>query len=356
LAAPGCGTKTFVVFGWFRRHRACVVLNGRVVMTLAVLAIIGGFALLVWSADRFVEGAAATAQHAGMPSLLIGMVIVGFGTSAPEMVVSAMAALDAKPDIALGNALGSNIVNTGLILGITAMVAPIAVHSKIVRRELPLLLMIGVLAGALLWDNTLSRLESTLLLAAFFGLIGWSIYAAMGSREDVLGTEIEQELSAHSMSLGRALFWLAAGLVLLIVSSRILVWGAVDIAQALGVSDLVIGLTIIALGTSLPELAASVIAARKGEHDIAIGNVVGSNMFNLLAVIGISGVIAPMQSITPAVLSRDWLTMMAMTIALFVMAYGFRGEGRINRIEGVLLLMSYVAYNAYLLITLTSAG
>lgn len=325
-------------------------------MALAVLAIISGFALLVWSADRFVEGAAATAQHAGMPSLLIGMVVVGFGTSAPEMVVSAMAALDGKPDIALGNALGSNIANNGLILGITALIAPIVVHSKIVRRELPLLLTIGVLAGVLLWDNALTRIESLLLLAGFFGLIGWSIFAALGSRDDVLATEMEQELAARSMPLGRALFWLAAGLILLIVSSRILVWGAVDIAQALGVSDLVIGLTIIALGTSLPELAASVIAARKGEHDIAIGNVVGSNMFNLLAVIGIAGVIAPMQSVAAEVLSRDWPTMMAMTVALFVMAYGFRGAGRINRVEGLLLLTSYLAYNAYLIISLTRAA
>ena len=324
-------------------------------MMLAVLAIIGGFALLVWSADRFVEGAAATARHAGMPSLLIGMVIVGFGTSAPEMVVSAMAALDGKPDIALGNGLGSNIVNTGLILGITALIAPITVHSKIVRRELPLLLMIGALAGVLLWDNALTRFESLLLLTGFFGLIGWTIFAALGSSDDVLATEMELELTARAMPLGRALFWLAAGLVLLIVSSRILVWGAVDIAQALGVSDLVIGLTIIALGTSLPELAASVIAARKGEHDIAIGNVVGSNMFNLLAVIGIAGVIAPMQSIAAEVLSRDWPTMMAMTIALFVTAYGFRGQGRINRVEGLLLLASYVAYNAYLVTSLTAA-
>ena len=324
-------------------------------MMLAVLAIIGGFALLVWSADRFVEGAAATARHAGMPSLLIGMVIVGFGTSAPEMVVSAMAALDGKPDIALGNGLGSNIVNTGLILGITALIAPITVHSKIVRRELPLLLMIGALAGVLLWDNALTRFESLLLLTGFFGLIGWTIFAALGSSDDVLAAEMELELTARAMPLGRALFWLAAGLVLLIVSSRILVWGAVDIAQALGVSDLVIGLTIIALGTSLPELAASVIAARKGEHDIAIGNVVGSNMFNLLAVIGIAGVIAPMQSIAAEVLSRDWPTMMAMTIALFVTAYGFRGQGRINRVEGLLLLASYVAYNAYLVTSLTAA-
>jgi cation:H+ antiporter len=324
-------------------------------MTLAVIAILAGFGLLVWSADRFVEGAAATARHAGMPSLLIGMIIVGFGTSAPEMVVSAIAALQGNPDLALGNALGSNIVNTGLILGITALMAPIAVHSKIVRRELPLLLVIGLLAGALLRDDVLTRFESLLLLGGFFGLIGWTVFSALRNREDVLATEMDRQLATRAMPLRRAIFWLVAGLILLIVSSRILVWGAVTIAEALGVSDLVIGLTIVALGTSLPELAASVIAARKGEHDIAIGNVVGSNMFNLLAVVGIAGVIAPMQGISPEVLSRDWPTMMAMTAALLVMAYGFRDEGRINRAEGTLLLASYVAYNVYLVMTVTGS-
>jgi cation:H+ antiporter len=325
-------------------------------MLLAVLAILGGFALLVWSADRFIDGAAATAKYAGMPSLLIGMVIVGFGTSAPEMVVSAMAALDGKPELGLGNALGSNIVNTGLILGITALVAPIAVHSSIIRKELPLLLLISGLVGVLLWNNALSRIESLLLLAGFFGLIGWTIFAALRGRADALASEMDKEMDAYAMSLRTALFWLVAGIVLLIVSSRILVWGAVTVAHALGISDLVIGLTIVALGTSIPELAASVIAARKGEHDIALGNVVGSNMFNLLAVAGIAGVIAPMQSITPEVLTRDWPTMVAMTVALFIMAYGFRGKGRINRFEGVLLLSSFVAYNTYLVITVTRAA
>jgi len=324
-------------------------------MALAALAIFAGFALLIWSADRFVDGAAATALHAGMPSLLIGMVIVGFGTSAPEMVVSAIAALDGKPDLALGNALGSNITNTGLILGLTALIAPIAVHSKIVRRELPLLLLISLLAGALLWDHGLSRSESLLLLAGFFGLIGWTVFTALRNRSDVLAAEMDAEVTTHRMPLGRALFWLAAGLVLLIVSSRILVWGAVSIAQALGVSDLVIGLTIVALGTSLPELAASVIAARKGEHDIAIGNVVGSNMFNLLAVIGIAGTIAPMSAVDGEVLARDWPTMVGLTGALLVMAYGFRGEGRINRFEGSLLLVAYITYTGYLVATATSA-
>ncbi|MAT51970.1 MAG: calcium/sodium antiporter [Porticoccaceae bacterium] len=323
-------------------------------MTYALLAILGGCGLLLWSADRFVEGAAATAKHAGMPSLLIGMVIVGFGTSAPEMVVSAMAALDGNPDLALGNVLGSNIVNTGLILGVTALVAPIAVHSNIVRRELPLLLFIGIASGALFWNDALSRIEAIALLTGFFALVGWTIFTALRGRGDALEADTDKELIDHAMPLGRAIFWLAAGLVLLITSSRILVWGAVVIAQEIGVSDLIIGLTIVALGTSLPELAASVIAARKGEHDIAIGNVVGSNMFNLLAVVGIAGVIAPMPQLSPDVLARDWPVMMAMTVGLFVMAYGFRAQGRINRIEGTLLLAAYVTYSLWLVATVVA--
>lgn len=317
-------------------------------MLLAALAILVGFVVLVWSADRFVEGAAATAKHAGLPSLLIGMVIVGFGTSAPEMVVSAMAAADGNPGLALGNGLGSNIVNISLILGITALVVPITVHSKIIKKELPLLIVIGCLVGFFLWDNALTRVESILLLVGFFSLIGWSIYTALHGKGDVLETEMEQELIAHAMPLGRAIFWLIAGLLFLVGSSRLLVWGSVEIAHALGVSDLIIGLTIVALGTSLPELAASVVAARKGEHDIAIGNVVGSNMFNLLAVIGIAGTIEPMADLPTEVMTRDWPVMMALTVALLLVAYGFGKAGKINRIEGGLLLFAYVAYNAYL--------
>lgn len=320
-------------------------------MITASIAILLGFALLVWSADKFVDGAAASAGHLGMPPLLIGMVIVGFGTSAPEMVVSAMASIDGKPDLALGNALGSNIVNIGLILGITALIAPIAVHSNIIRKELPLLVLIGILAGILLWDGELTRVEAVVLLIGFFGLIGWSIYSALRGKGDALEAETESELKAHAMPLKKAVMWLLIGLVLLVVSSRILVWGAVSIAQSLGVSDLIIGLTIVALGTSLPELAASVAAARKGEHDIAIGNVVGSNMFNILAVIGIAGVISPISGIGIEVFARDWAVMMALTIALVVMCMGFRGPGRINRFEGLLLLIAIVAYNLFLFST-----
>ncbi|NWF35697.1 calcium/sodium antiporter [Mariprofundus sp. KV] len=323
-------------------------------MTLSIVAILVGFALLVWSADRFVEGAAVAARHLGMPPLMIGMVIVGFGTSAPEMVVSAMAAMDGSPNLALGNALGSNIVNTALILGITALIAPIAVNSDIVRRELPLLLLICGLLGMLLWDNELTAFEAIVLLGGFFLLLVWSIYSALRGQGDNLGNEIQELIKVESMPLGKSIFWLTAGLILLIVSSRILVWGAVTIAEAIGISDLVIGLTIVALGTSLPELAASVIAARKGEHDIAIGNIVGSNMFNILAVVGISGVIAPMPAIAPEVLLRDWSTMMALTVVLLMMAYGFRKDfGRINRLEGALLLLSFIVYTSYLVLSET---
>ncbi|MCW4148187.1 MULTISPECIES: calcium/sodium antiporter [Halomonadaceae] len=317
-------------------------------MILPILAIILGFVLLLWSADRFIDGASAVAGHIGLPSLVIGMVIVGFGTSAPEIVVSIMAALDGNPELALGNALGSNIYNVGLIIGVTALIVPIAVHSTIIRRELPLLLLFGAVAGAFFWNDQLGRLESVLLLMGFFGLMAWTTWAALRGKGDPLAVETEQELSSHAMTLGRAILWLLVGLALLLVSSRMLVWGAVSVASALGVSDLIIGLTIVALGTSLPELASSIAAVRKGEHDIAIGNVVGSCMFNLLAVVGIAGVIAPMEALSAEVMLRDWPVMMAMVVGLFIMGFGIRGKGRINRIEASLLLLGLVAYNGWL--------
>ena len=325
-------------------------------MFLYLAAIIAGFAILVWSADKFVEGAASTAKHLGMPSLLIGILIVGFGTSAPEMVVSAIAAMEGNPALALGNALGSNIVNIALILGVTAIVAPITVNSNIVKKEIPLLLLIVLASGYLLLDNSLTLIEGIVLISGFFTLIAWSIVSAFRGRGDTLEAEMDSELIEHEMSLKAGIIWLVIGLVLLIASSRLLVWGAVGVAHEFGVSDLIIGLTIVALGTSLPELAASVIAARKGEHDIAIGNVVGSNMFNILAVIGIATIIAPMNGIPAEVLNRDWIVMLALTIALLVMSYGFRNkEGKITRFEGMILVVCYIAYNSYLGMTLSGS-
>ncbi len=320
-------------------------------MVMPLLAVIGGFALLVWSANRFVDGASATAVHAGMPLLLVGILVVGFGTSAPEMVVSAVAASEGKPELAIGNALGSNIVNIGLILGLAALIAPILVQSNIVRKELPLLLVISAALGVMLLDSSISRFEAMLLLAGFVALVGWSVYSGLKSRKDTLEQDVDQELDQQPMPLKNALLWLVAGMLLLVLSSRILVWGAVEIAQQLGVSDLLIGLTIVAIGTSLPELASSIAAARKGEHDLAIGNIVGSNMFNILAVIGIAATIDPIESISALVLARDWVVMMVLTVALLIMAYGFGRQGRVNRFEGTALLVGYAAYTAYLVST-----
>lgn len=323
-------------------------------MILYLLAIVAGFAILVWSADKFVDGAASTAKHLGMPTLLIGILIVGFGTSAPEMVVSAIAAMEGNAGLALGNAIGSNIVNIALILGVTAVVSPIVVNSNIVKKEIPLLLLIVFIIGYLLLDNSLSFVEGIILLGGFFALVVWSIISAMRNKGDALESDMEDELIEHPMSLKAGIIWLIIGLVLLIASSRLLVWGAVGVAHEFGISDLIIGLTIVALGTSLPELAASVIAARKGEHDIAIGNVVGSNMFNILAVIGIATVIAPMNNIPFEVLQRDWIVMLVLTVALLVMSYKFRAKnGVITRLEGTILILCYVAYNSYLGMSLT---
>ncbi len=316
-------------------------------MTLAFLAVVLGLALLVWSADRFVEGAACTARYFGMSSLLIGMVIVGFGTSAPELAVSALAASQGNPGIAIGNAYGSNITNIALILGITALISPIGVHSQVVRRELPILAVVTALAAWQIWDQEITRLDAVVMLCVFGGLMAWTIWQGQQNRADALGEEIEDELQVHVMPIKFAIVWLVVGLAFLIASSRLLVWGAVQIATGFGVSDLVIGLTVVAVGTSLPELASSIIAARKGEHDIALGNVIGSNLFNTLAVVGLAGVIHPMK-LGQEVILRDLPVMAALTLSLFIFGYGFRGPGRINRFEGLLLLACYIVYTTNL--------
>jgi cation:H+ antiporter len=318
-------------------------------MFIPLVAIVAGLAVLVWSADRFVEGSAATARHYGMPALLIGMVIVGFGTSAPEMVVSSIASYQGNPGIALGNAYGSNITNIALILGLTALISPITVHSQVLRKELPILTFVTGFALLLTHDLELTRRDGWLHLAVFAGLMTWTIWQGLRQRSDSLGQEMEEELTVHDMPLNRALFWLVAGLVLLIASSRLLVWGAVEIAHRMGVSDLIIGLTIVAVGTSLPELASSIAAIRKNEHDIALGNVLGSNLFNTLAVVGIAGTIHPLP-LEPAIYYRDMMLMTLLTISLFFFGYGFRGpgKGRINRIEGGMLLACFIGYTAYL--------
>jgi cation:H+ antiporter len=318
-------------------------------MVLAYVSIAAGLVLLTWSAERFVQGAAGTARHLDVPPLLIGMVVVGFGTSAPEMVVSALAATSGNPGLALGNAYGSNITNIALILGLTALMSPIAVQSRILREELPILAAVTALAAWQLRDGRVTRPEAAILLAVFGTIMAWTIWRGLRVGRDAFAEEVERELGAGP-PLPRSVAWLVAGLALLVASSRLLVWGAVEVARAWGVSDLVVGLTVVAIGTSLPELAASVAAARKGENDLALGNVLGSNLFNTLAVVGIAGAILPM-SVGPEVFSRDVATTALFTLLLFAFGYRRRAAGRINRVEGAALLAGYVAYTGYLVAT-----
>jgi cation:H+ antiporter len=317
-------------------------------MLLNFLAVVAGFAILIGGADRFVIGASATARNLGVPPLIIGLTVVGFGTSAPEMLVSGLAAWYGNPGISVGNALGSNIANIGLVIGATALVAPISVHSKTLRREFPLLFIFMTLALLLLLDGYLSLLDGVLLITGMFFMLYWITRIALRSRvSDPMQEEFAEEIPLH-MPMWKAGLWLLVGLVLLLLGSRLVVYGATEIARWLGVSDLVIGLTVIAIGTSLPELAASIMCVLKNEDDIAVGNVVGSNMFNLLGVMGIPGLIMPFQ-VPAEALSRDFVLMFVLTIALFGMSFGFGGNhGRITRPKGAALLASFLAYMFYL--------
>ncbi len=319
-------------------------------MLMEILAIIAGFVLLIWSADRFVMGAAALARNLGVSPLIIGLTIVGFGTSAPEILVSIMAALQGNTGLAVGNALGSNITNIALILGMTAIVAPLHVSSATLRREFPILLGVMLLAYLLLWDESLDLVDGMILVGGMvFMLIMVVRLGLQPQQTDPMGSEYDAEIP-RDMRTGVAIAWTIGGLLILLLGSRLLVWGAVEIAVAFGVSDLIIGLTIVALGTSLPELAASIASARKNEHDIAVGNVIGSNMFNLLAVLGVPGLINP-SGIEREVLTRDFPIMIGLTLVLLILAYGIRGKGHIKRFEGAFLLAGFCAYQALLYFT-----
>ena len=314
---------------------------------LFIIAIIAGFAVLIWGADRFVEGAASIATNLGISPLIVGLTIVGFGTSAPEMLVSALAAFDGAPALGVGNAIGSNITNIGLVLGITILITPLTVNSGSLKREFPMLALVMAIALYLVWDLELSHLDGLILFTVFiFTLFGMAFVAVKSSTKDPMAQEFEQEMIEHKMSTQKAIFSFMVGLIALLVGSKALVWGATGIAHLLGVSDLIIGLTIVAIGTSLPELAASIISALKNEHDIAVGNVLGSNMFNLLAVLAMPGLIAP-SILDPMILWRDFPVMIALTLALFLFAYFGKG-GRIGRFAGSLMLVGYIAYNALL--------
>ena len=312
-------------------------------MWISWLGLMAGFAILVVAADRFVDGTAAIARNLGISPLIIGLTIVGFGTSAPEILVSGMAAWQGNPGIAVGNAIGSNIANIGLILGLTAILCPISFHSRIVRKEMPILLGTSIGCYLLALSDGLSRTDGIVMLGGLAIFLLWLIRDAIQARQNNARDAAIEEGITTSISTTKACWWTAAGLIGLLVSSQMVVWAAEELARAFGISDLVIGLTIIALGTSLPELAASITSVLKKEDDIAIGNVLGSNMYNLLAVLALPSLISP-GPLEPVVLSRDFPGMIGFTVALFAFGFSFRAHGRINRIEGLILIFGYFGY------------
>lgn len=317
-------------------------------MLLAFSAIFFGLVLLVWSADKFVEGASSLANHFGVSPLIIGITIIGFGTSAPEILVSIIAVLEDTPDIAIGNALGSNIANIGLILGVTAFITPIPIAKGLFRREYPLLVIATAILAWCLIDGSLDQIDGLALLLVLVAIL---MYLIKSHRKDPNKSRIEEELSEtipEDMTRISAIIWVFVGIIILVGSSKILVWGATDIALALGVSELIIGLTVIALGTSLPELAASIASLKKGVPDMAIGNVIGSNLFNSLAVIGLPALLTNF-SIDSHAVSRDLPVVGGLTILLLCFScFPASSTQSLSRIKGFLLLSCFVIYQLYL--------
>ncbi len=308
--------------------------------------VIVGLLLLIWGADRFVHGAAAAARNLGVPPLLIGLTIVALATSAPEILVSLVAALRGEPDLAVGNAIGSNIANIGLVLGIVATLRPIELKSATLRREMPALLAVTLLTVSLFLDSYLSQVDGLVLLTGLVIVMIWlSRLGVRSSATDPLQAEFDAEIPKH-MNMRVAVIWLIVGIATLLVGAELMVDGAIDIAQALGVSEVVIGITLVAVATSIPELAVSVVSAFRGEYGLAIGNIVGSNIFNLLAVLGVAASIQP-AALPPSVLSLHIFVMVAFTLVLFAMTYEYEGRGQITRLEGLALIAAYLAYQAY---------
>ena len=317
-------------------------------MLVNLLLVIAGLVLLIWGADRFVHGAAATARNLGVAPLLVGLTVVAFATSAPEILVSIVAALQKEPGLAFGNAIGSNIVNIGLVLGLTAMIRPIKLESATLRREMPALLAVSLLTVSLFLDTFLSRVDGVVMLTGLVIVMVWLARLGMRSGDqDPLAMDYAAEIPSD-VSMPMALVWLLIGLGTLLIGAELLVDGAIGIAKLLGVSEVVIGITIVAFGTSLPELAVSLASALKKEYGLAIGNIVGSNIFNLLAVIGIAATIAP-AALAPTVLSLHIFVMVAFTLVLFAMTYDYDGKAQLSRLEGLALFVAYIAYDSYVI-------
>lgn len=316
-------------------------------MLLSIAAVLLGLALLVWSADHFVEGAAVIAHNLGVSTLIIGITIIGFGTSAPEILISLFSVYENTPDLAIGNALGSNIANIGLILGATAFFIPLTFTSKLIKREFPILLAATAVMVWVLWDRQLDWTDGMLLLGSLALAMGYLIRFSKTDKDDPIADEIDQEIP-EDVTTTQALRWTLIGLLVLVGSSKLLVWGAINIATYLGVSELIIGLTIVALGTSLPELAAAIAGARKGEPELVMGNVIGSNLFNSLAVIGLPALMMDF-SVSPEAITRDLPVMLILTAVIYLMSCFPRSSFcLITRFKGLLLLSGYIFYQCWL--------
>lgn len=313
-------------------------------MLVFSLALIVGLAILIWSADRFVEGAVSTALHLGMTPMLVGLTVVAFGTSAPELIVSAMAALQGSSNLAVGNAIGSNIANIALVLGLTTLISAIPIKLGILRVELPILLIATSLATLVIMDGAINFDDGLILIGLL--VISLIALAKLSSSSEELPEEIED---ASSIPQTKAYLYLFGSILALVLSSRMLVWGASGIATELGVSDLIIGLTIVAIGTSLPELAASIASALKNHHDLALGNIIGSNLFNLLAVMAIPAFISP-PVIDQTALLRDYGFMLVLTfgLAILCLVNHLSKRDQIGKIAGITFLSSYIIYLAIL--------
>lgn len=315
-------------------------------MTGDIVYLVVGFALLIWGADRFVHGAAAAARNLGIAPLLIGLTVVAFATSAPEILVSIVASIRGEPLLAIGNAIGSNIVNIGLVLGLTATIMPIKLESATLRREMSALLAVSLLTVSLFLDTYLSRVDGLVMLTGLIIVMFW--LARLGVRSganDPIKRDYEAEIP-DNVSMRMAIVWLVVGLATLMIGAELLVDGSIGIAERLGISEVVIGITIVAFGTSLPELAVSLISAMRKEYGLAIGNIVGSNIFNLLAVIGVAATIGP-SAIEPSVLSLHIFVMVAFTLVLFAMTYDYDDKAELSRTEGIALLIAFLAYDGY---------
>ncbi len=330
-------------------------INQNIPLWLSLFFVFGGLLFLSWSADRFVESAARLARAFGVSPLIVGMVIIGFGTSAPELAVSVLSGLADKADLSLGNAYGSCIFNLAAILGISALVWPLRVKPSVVFLSVPLLILISLLSLALVWDNRFQWWNGAVLVGAFaviMPLYCW--YDQTHSSSPKKKPEVDASEPARPKVRVLDFVWGVLGLALLVGSSHILVWGCVDFARdVFKVSPLMIGLTVVAAGTSLPELASAVASARRKEHEFVIGNIVGSNIFNTLAVVGIAGWISPYAGYSKYIISRDIPVMIVMSLALAIFGVNWKRpaqSGRIYRWEGVLWILSFLVYVAVMIL------